>query len=189
MGLQQKDLAVRIEGQRLSKVAAEKNASVEQLAQAIERPSLKGKKAISAVTNWMRNNDHPRCKAEDVRKLADALGVEASRIAKFTCIYKFHRGSPRKASLLTDLIRGKPVLTAQNLLTFTTKRAAVDIKKALLSAIADAEAASADTTKLVVIESAADKAIIMKRIHQKDRGRAHSIHKPMSHIIVSLAEK
>jgi large subunit ribosomal protein L22 len=180
---------VRIDAQRLSKTAEAKKATAEDLARVIERDGLRGKKAVSAVKNWMRGSDHPRCKADDIRKMADALGVDAGKIAKFTCIFRFHRGSPRKAKLLVDLIRGKDMDTATNLLSFNIKKAAVDVKKALLSAVADAEQANVDLTNLIVIEASADKGPVMKRIQPKDRGRAHAILKRMSHLRVSLAEK
>lgn len=180
---------MRIDGKRLKKAAAEQNASVDDLAKAVERDSLRGDRAISAVKNWMRGSDHPRCKADDVRKLADALGVEVGKIAKFTAVFRYHRGSPRKAKLLTDLIRGKDMDTATNLLSFNIKRAAVDVKKTLLSAVADAEAANVDLSNLVVIEATSDEGPMMKRIQPKDRGRAHRILKRMSHLKVSLAEK
>ncbi|MBL0870008.1 MAG: 50S ribosomal protein L22 [Phycisphaerales bacterium] len=183
---------MRISGKKLTKVMKDKGASVETLASALIEPG-KGlsnqSKAESALRNWMRGSDHPRCTADKINRLAEVLGVEAGQIARFTCVFKFHRGSPRKAALLTDLIRGKDYITASNLLTFTTKRAAVDVKKALQGAFADAEQAKADTNRLTVCESTVDKGPVIKRFHQKDRGRAHQILKRMSHIVVSLEEK
>ena len=102
---------------------------------------------------------------------------------------KYHRGSPRKVALLTDLVRGKDVDTALNLLTFTTKRAAVDVKKALSAAIADAEQANADVTALVVADSRVDDGPRLKRFQPKDRGRAHQILKRMSHITIALEDR
>lgn len=180
---------MRIDASRFRKTVTEKGAKIEDLARAVEREAFTGARAQSAVKNWLRGSDHPRCKAEDVRKLADALGVDVGKIAKFTAIFRYHRGSPRKAALLADLIRGRDMDTATNLLSFNIKRAAVDVKKTLLGAVADAEAASVDLTNLVVIEASADGGPVMKRIQPKDRGRAHQILKRMSHIRVSLAEK
>ncbi|MBC7834841.1 MAG: 50S ribosomal protein L22 [Phycisphaerales bacterium] len=134
----------------------------------------------------MRGSDHPRCKAEDIRTLASALGVEVPDLARFTCVLKYHRGSPRKVGLLVDLIRGKNAITAENMLTFTTKRAAVDVKKALLAARSDAELAQADIENLVVAESRVDDGPQIKRFQPKDRGRAHRILKRTSHITIGL---
>jgi large subunit ribosomal protein L22 len=180
---------MRIHGPSLIKIAAEKGVDAQRLAEVIERTGLRGDRAVSAIKNWMADRDHPRCKSSDIKKLADALGVEPGKIARFTSILKFHRGSPRKVKLLTDLIRGKDVLTAENLLTFNAKRAAVDVKKALSAAIADAELVNADTTNLVVADSRVDQGPVLKRFHQKDRGRAHAINKRMAHITIALQEK
>jgi large subunit ribosomal protein L22 len=180
---------VRINGKQLIKLAAEKNVSIDQLGQAVARVGLPASRAASAVRNWMGDRDHPRCKASDIARLADVLGVSPSRLARFECIFKYHRGSPRKVKLLVDLIRGKDFDTARNLLTFTTKRAAVDVSKALMGAYADAEQANADLGALVVSVSRVDDGPRLKRFQQKDRGRAHRILKRMSHITVAVEEK
>ncbi|MGD9689400.1 MAG: 50S ribosomal protein L22 [Phycisphaerales bacterium] len=180
---------MRIHGPNLKRLAGDKGVEPERLAEAVQRTGLKGANAVRAVSNWMRDNDHPRCKASDIGKMAEVLGVESSKIARFECILKYQKGSPRKAKLLTDLIRGKDVLTAENLLRFNTKRAAVGVFKALKAAIADAEQAQADATALVVCDSRVDGGPVMKRIKEKDRGRAHPILKPFSHITVALEER
>ena len=163
--------------------------SPEELASAVARKGLRREQAVSAIRNWMRGNDHPRCKAEDIRALAGELGCQVSDLAMFTSVYKYHRGSPRKARLLADMIRGKSYLEAENMLTFTPKRAAVDVKKALLAAKAAAEEAEADVTALFVTESRVDEGPIMKRFQPKDRGRAHPIMKRMSHITIGVEER
>jgi large subunit ribosomal protein L22 len=121
--------------------------------------------------------------------MAGALECPVPGIATFSAIHKYHRGSPRKAKLLVDLIRGKNVVAAENLLTFTTKRAAVDVKKALKAAIADAEQADADPTSLYVVESTCHNGPHIKRFQPKDRGRAHPILKRMAHITIGLEER
>lgn len=180
---------MRIHSDNFKKLAKARGMSAEQLGAAVTRSGLKARDAASAVTNWMEGSDHPRCKAQDIRKLAGALGVDAAAIAKFECSFYFHRGSPRKISLITDLIRGKKYETALNLVTFTSKRAAVDVKQALMSALADAEQGGADVSKLVVAESVSDEGPMMKRFQPKDRGRAHRILKRMSHIKIALVQK
>jgi large subunit ribosomal protein L22 len=180
---------VKIRGEQLKKKAAQAGVTLEQLAEAIARTGLDGDRAISAVRNWMMGRDHPRCKAQDIAKLAAAVGAQPKDIARFTSEVRYHRGSPRKAKLLTDLIRGKPVLEADNLLRFSTKRAAVNVRKALVAAYTDAQLAEADLGQLVVVESRVDGGPVMKRFQPKDRGRAHAILKPMSHITVGVEEK
>jgi large subunit ribosomal protein L22 len=178
---------VKLRADTLKQLAQKAGVSTEQLAQAIER--LKGDDAVSAVENWLAGRDHPRCKAADIRKLAAAVGAQPKDIASFVSQVRTHRGSPRKAKLLVDLVRGKSVDDALNLLTFTTKRAAVNVKKALNAAIADAELAEADVTTLFVSESRVDDGGMMKRFQPKDRGRAHPIEKRFSHITIGVQER
>ena len=180
---------MRLRGDKLKKLADKAGVSLDQLAQAIERTGLQGDRAKSALGNWIDGRDHPRCKAADIAKLAAAVGAQTKDIARFVSRVNQHRGSPRKAKLLVDLIRGKDVLDAENLLTFTTKRAAVNIKKALKAAIADAEQAEADVTQLVVVESRVDDGGMFKRFQPKDRGRAHPIEKRFSNITIGVEER
>lgn len=161
----------------------------EQLASAVERTGLEGPRSLRAVENWLSGRDHPRCKASDIAKLAQACGVATKDLCRFTSRVMHHRGSSRKARLLADLIRGRAVDEALNLLTFTTKRAAVNMKKALNAAIADAEQAEADVTALHVVESRVDEGPVIKRFRPKDRGRAHPILKRTSHITIGIEER
>lgn len=171
----------------MKQLAAARGIAVEQLAQAVDR--LKADDAVSAVKNWMRDNNHPRAKATDCQKIAAALGVNLTEVVQFTSQVNNHRGSPRKAKLLVDLIRGKKVTAAQDMLTFTTKRAAVNVKKCLLAALADAQQFGGDVETLYVIESRCDDGMRIKRFQPKDRGRAHPIIKRMSNITVSVGIK
>jgi large subunit ribosomal protein L22 len=180
---------VKINGPKLTNMALAKGVSIEKLAEAVERTGLSGDRAVSAIGNWMRNSDHPRCKREDIANLANALGCQMGEIVTFQSVFKFHRGSPRKCKLLVDLIRNKRVDVAENLLTFTTKRAAVDVKKALLAAREEAASASADMEQLYVTVSMVGAGPVIKRFQPKDRGRAHPILKRMSHITVALEQR
>lgn len=180
---------MRIHGSNLKTLALEKGVAPERLAEGVQRTGLAGEDALRAVKNWMTGNDNPRCKAADIRKMAEVLGVEPAAIAKFECIVKYHRGSPRKVKLLTDLIRGKDVNTAINLLSFNTKRAAVNVRKAVNAAVTEAQQANADETLLVVGESRVDDGPRIKRIKEKDRGRAHPIIKRLAHITIALEQK
>ena len=180
---------MRIQGDNLKRKAEQAGVSVEDLARAIERTGLDGDRAETAVRNWMRGSDHPRCKSEDIRALASALGCRVSEIARFESQVRHHRGSPRKARLLADLIRGKDVLKAENLLTFTTKRAAVNLKKALQAAVTDAQEQGAREDDLVVAVCTVDEGPTIKRFQPKDRGRAHPIMKRTSHITIGVRER
>jgi large subunit ribosomal protein L22 len=181
---------MKINGPKLKKMSEAEGLSVEQLAQAVERTGLSGGRAVSAVGNWVRGSDHPRCKREDIVALAGALGCEVAEIASFTSVFKYHRGSPRKAKLLVDLIRGKDYDTAVNLLKFTTRRAALDIQKALFAAWDDAQRAGCERPEaMYVTQSMVGDAPRMKRFQPKDRGRAHPIIKRMTHITIGLEER
>lgn len=173
----------------MKQLAQRAGVSLEQLAQAVERPGLTGERARSAVRNWLQGRDHPRCKAGDLAKLAAAVGVAPKDIARFTSTVRFHRGSPRKAKLLVDLIRGRKVDEAETILRFSRQRAATNVRKALMAAYADAQVADADAARLVVCESRVDDGPRLKRFQPKDRGRAHLILKRFAHITVSVEER
>ncbi|MEO1715681.1 MAG: 50S ribosomal protein L22 [Planctomycetota bacterium] len=121
--------------------------------------------------------------------MAAALGAAPKDIARFTSQVRHHRGSPLKARLVADAIRGKPVSEALEMLTFSTKRAATNIQKALTAAYAEAELANVDDAQLFVSESRVDEGPHIKRFRPKDRGRAHPILKRTSHITISIEER
>lgn len=180
---------MRIKSDSLAEMIKRRGVGVEDLARSVARTGLDESSAERAIRNWIQGRNHPRCKSTDIQNLAQALGCQVSDIARFTSEVRYHRGSPRKARLLADLIRGRAVDDAVNLLTFTTKRAAVNIRKALNAAIADAEQADADVTALFVSESRVDEGPTIKRFQPKDRGRAHPIMKRTSHITVAVEER
>ena len=100
--------------------------------------------------------------------------------------HRYARISPRKVRLMADLIRGRHVQDALNVLKFTHNRAAGMIAKVLTSAIASADEAEADMDNLYVVGARADEGPTMKRFRPKDRGRAHPIMKRTSHVIVAV---
>ena len=102
--------------------------------------------------------------------------------------WRFARITARKARLLTDLIRNKPVNEALDLLKFNKKRGAVMVAKVLKSAIANADAKEADVEELYVSKSFCDDGPIMKRFMPKDRGKSYSIFKRLCHITIEVDE-
>jgi len=99
------------------------------------------------------------------------------------------RVSPQKLNLLAQLIRGKPVEAALADLEFSRKRIASTVKKALESAIANAENNhSLDVDDLVVAEAHVGKALVMKRFHARARGRAGRVEKPFSNLTIVVRE-
>jgi len=103
--------------------------------------------------------------------------------------YKYARGSARKARWMVDMIRGRAVQDALNILKFTPNLAATQVRKVLTSAVANANEAEAKVESLVVREAFVNEGPVMKRFHPKDRGRAHSILKRTSHITVVVEEE
>ncbi|MCL2645660.1 MAG: 50S ribosomal protein L22 [Phycisphaerales bacterium] len=102
--------------------------------------------------------------------------------------WKFARISARKARLLTDLIRNKPVGEALDALKFNKKRGAIMVAKVLKSAIANADVKEADVEELYVSRSFCNDGPIMKRFQPKDRGKSFSIFKRMCHITIEVEE-
>jgi large subunit ribosomal protein L22 len=107
---------------------------------------------------------------------------------RFQSTHRYARISPRKARLVTELIAGRHVNEALDMLKFTRKRASVFVDKVLRAAMADADELEADVRRLYVREARVDPGPTIKRFHPKDRGRAHPIAKRTSHIVVVVAE-
>ena len=100
------------------------------------------------------------------------------------------RVSPRKLNLVAQQIRGRKVDHALNVLTFSEKRIAGVVKKALQSAIANAENNhDLDVDDLVVKEASVGKNLVMKRFHARARGNAGGIEKFFSQITIVVEEK
>ncbi len=180
---------MRLRANELKTRASEAGVSVEQLAEAVTRDGLVGDKAVSAVKNWMGGKGYPKCTKSDIEAMANTVGCLPKDIAKFTSSVNNHRGSPKKAKLVADMIRGKSFEEANNMLAFSTKRAAVSIHKALKAAAADAEQLGADPSSVFVSEITVDRGQHIKRFRPKDRGRAHPILKRTSHITLSVQER
>ena len=104
-------------------------------------------------------------------------------------IHKYARISPRKVRLVADLIRGRGVQDALNLLKFSPNRAAVMVSKVLTSAIANANEAEASVEDLIVDRAFVDEGPTIKRFQPKDRGRANPIMKRTSHITVVVEQE
>ena len=88
---------------------------------------------------------------------------------------------------MADVIRGKKVDSALNILNFMPQKGAEVIKKVVESAIANAEHnEGADIDELKVVSIYVDKGIVLKRIRARAKGRAGRIIKPTSHITVTV---
>lgn len=97
--------------------------------------------------------------------------------------------SAQKCRLVADLVRGKPVARALDVLAFSTKKAAGMLKKILESAIANAEHNhGADVDELKISTIFVDQGPTFKRMHARAKGRGNRIVKPTCHITVKVAD-
>ena len=100
------------------------------------------------------------------------------------------RGSAQKLNLVAGLIRGKKAGDAMNILQFSPKAMAVEVRKVLASAIANAENNhNLDVDALVVKEASVGKSISMKRFATRARGRSARIVKPFSRLRIVVREQ
>ncbi|MFT5139238.1 MAG: large subunit ribosomal protein L22 [Lysobacterales bacterium] len=107
-----------------------------------------------------------------------------------TARLKGARISAQKVRLVADQVRGLPVEKAEQLLTFSTKKAAHIVKKVLLSAIANAEHnEGADIDELKVQTIMIDEGPTMKRGRARAKGRGTRILKRTSHITLTVADQ
>ncbi len=99
------------------------------------------------------------------------------------------RVSPRKLNLVAGLIRGKKVDHALADLEFSRKRIAQDVRKGVMSAVANAENNhNLDVNDLIVSEAWVGKNLVMKRFQARGRGRASSITKPFAQITIIVRQ-
>ena len=99
------------------------------------------------------------------------------------------RVSPQKLNLVAAMIRGKPVEKALAELEFSRKRIAGDVRKCVMSAVANAENNHGlDVNDLVVAEAWVGKNMVLKRFHARGRGRGARVFKPFSEITVVVRE-
>ena len=100
------------------------------------------------------------------------------------------RTSPRKLNLVAASIRGMPAERALLALKYSKKRIAAEVRKALLSAVANAENNhDLDVDALVVAEASVGKSITMKRFHTRGRGKSTRILKPFSKLRIVVREE
>jgi large subunit ribosomal protein L22 len=99
------------------------------------------------------------------------------------------RISPQKVRLVADQVRGMPVEKAEQLLTFSSLKAAHLVKKVLLSAVANAEHnEGADIDELQVSVIQINEGPTLKRGRARAKGRGTKILKRCSHISVTVAD-
>ncbi|WP_158969214.1 50S ribosomal protein L22 [Chachezhania sediminis] len=119
-------------------------------------------------------------KEKNPRRVADNEAMAKTRML---------RTSPQKLNLVAAMIRGKKVEQALTDLTFSNKRVALDVKKCLQSAIANAENNhNLDVDELIVAEAWVGKGLVMKRGRPRARGRFGPLKKPFSEITIKVRQ-
>ena len=119
-------------------------------------------------------------KTKNPRRVADNEAMAKTRML---------RTSPQKLNLVAQMIRGKKVEQALTDLTFSKKRIALDVKKCLQSAIANAENNHGlDVDELIVAEAWVGKNLTMKRGRPRARGRFGKILKPFAEITIKVRQ-
>ena len=119
-------------------------------------------------------------KAKRERDLSDS---EAKAVARNL------RVSPQKLNLVAQMIRGKKVDVALADLEFSRKRIAKDVRKCVMSAVANAENNhQLDVNDLVVAQAHVGKNMVMRRFHARGRGKMSPIEKPFSQLTVVVKE-
>ncbi len=178
-------------GSKIKMLCAGRNMSFDQLAGHMAHGAFDRAKALTALKNWQKGLYKPLPTSGDVDRIADALGVDKRELCAWQASYRYAPTAPRKARLITELISGRDVQDALDVLKFEHRRAASMVKQVLESAIANADEAEADVESLYISEARVDGAgrrIGTKTWIAKDRGRAHPICKKASHIHITVAE-
>jgi ribosomal protein L22 len=169
--------------------ADEKPKATKAKAKADDKP----KAAAKADTKSEKDSeDKPkrRGSAETAAAKAEAAPTaptSADGTVEVRAVARFVRIAPRKARLVMDHIRGRSIEDARALLTHTPRAAAVDIKKLLDSAVANAENNfELDPDDLRIARATADEGPTIKRFRPRAMGRATPIHKRTSHMTITL---
>jgi len=123
------------------------------------------------------------------REMADRIKAERAQVA-FAKLNNCPT-SPRKMRLVADLVRGKNVERALNILRFNPKEASGRVEKLLLSAIDNWQAKNEDSSiedaGLIVKEIRVDSGSMLKRLRPAPQGRAHRIRKRSNHVTIVVA--
>jgi large subunit ribosomal protein L22 len=108
-----------------------------------------------------------------------------------TATLKYLKASPQKVRLVADLVRGRKVEEALNILRFTRKGCAKDLEKLLRSAVANAENKenAPDVDELVVSKIYVDDGPREKRVQPAPMGRAYQVQKRKSHVTVHVSDE
>src|SRR6476660_5125388 len=141
--------------------------------------------ATAATSGPSGRNRRPEASKRRRKTMGKAKRERVLSESEAKAVVRNLRVSPQKLNLLAQLIRGKKVESALADREFSRKRIAKDVRKCVMSAVANAENNHGlDVIELVVAEAYVGKNLIMKRFHARGRGRSGKIVKPFSMITV-----
>jgi large subunit ribosomal protein L22 len=142
---------------------------------------------VEATDVEVTEGDAPEAPEATTNEPARSDKVRNRKPARPEATAKFVRVSARKARLIADLIRDKSVPEAQAILAFSTRDAAVPVRKVLESAMANADHnAGLDVRELCVTRATIDEGPTMRRFRPRAQGRASRINKRTCHITIGL---
>jgi len=119
-------------------------------------------------------------KPSNTRRVAENEAMAIARMIKT---------SPRKLNLVAQMIRGLPADRALHTLTFCRRRVAIEVRKVVQAAIANAEFNhQLDVDQLYVAQASVGKSVVMRRFHARARGRASRVEKTFSNLVVVVRE-
>ncbi len=148
------------------------------MAQAARKPQAEQK---------ARKTAPKKAPVKDAAKKAPVPATDGQSVRAYA---KYLRSSPRKLNLVAEMIRGKACSKALVDLDFCARRIAVDVKKVLQSAVANAENNhNLDVDRLYVSEATVGRAVKMKRWHTRGRGRSAPVVKEFSRLTIVVRER
>ena len=115
-----------LSAEKLKEISNEKQVNVEQMARHIARTGFNQKEAISAIKNWEKGLYKPKPAKEDLRRLASALSVEEKELSDWRSSCKYAPVSARKARLVSQLISGRTVQDAMDVLEIYTQKRSIN---------------------------------------------------------------
>ncbi|KPK85224.1 MAG: 50S ribosomal protein L22 [Bacteroides sp. SM23_62_1] len=124
------------------------------------------------------------------RKRNRANRIKEERLNTYSAMLRNYPSSPRKMRLVADLIRGKDVNKALDILKFSPQHVSKDLEKLVLSAISNwqnkNEGVRIEDSNLYISEVRVDQGRTLKRYRPAPQGRAHRIRKRSNHVTVVL---
>ena len=165
-------------------------ASKEPAKSKAKKPATPSKESAGSKAKSVPSKELEKVKVKASGKEEKPEQKEAPSKKTAVAHVKYIRISPRKVTVVLDLIRSKPVKLAMAILKYTPKAACEYLIKLLKSASANAENNNhMDPEKLYISECFVAPGPILKRSRAKDHGRCHRIEKRSSHVTIALKER